>query len=327
MIIETLAELRPNDAALRDRPHADMVLIPGGTFRMGSERHYPEEAPVHQVSVGPFWIDRTPVTNRQFHSFVTSIGYVTVAEEVPDAKDYPGALPHMLKPGSLVFAAPGHAVDLNNWRQWWRFEFGANWRRPYGRGRSSTAPLHDHPVVHVALRDAEAYAAWAGKELPTEAEWEFAARGGLDGAEFAWGDEFTPGGRHLANTWQGTFPQQNLAADGYARTSPVEAFPPNGYGVFDMIGNVWEWTVDWWSEHHAPDAAKACCIPQNPRGGPETGSYDQCDPSVRIARKIVKGGSHLCAPNYCRRYRPAARHAQPTDTGMTHLGFRCVVRG
>jgi formylglycine-generating enzyme required for sulfatase activity len=309
-----------------DCSYPDMVLIPGGTFRMGSDRHYPEEAPVHQVTIDPFWIDRAPVTNSRFHDFVKSTGYVTVAEEVPDPKDYPGALPHMLKAGSLVFSPPRHAVNLNDWRQWWRFEFGANWRRPYGRGRSNLGLLHDHPVVHIALRDAEAYAAWAGKELPTEAEWEFAARGGLDGAEFAWGDELTPAGRHMANTWQGMFPQENLVSDGYARTSPVETFPPNGYGVFDMTGNVWEWTTDWWSARHAAEAAKPCCIPQNPRGGPRDDSYDSCSPSIRIPRRVVKGGSHLCAPNYCRRYRPAARHAQPIDTGMSHAGFRCVIR-
>ncbi len=306
-------------------PHPDMAWIPGGTFRMGSDRHYPEEAPAHSVAVAPFWIDRTPITNRQFRAFVEATGYVTVAEITPDAKDYPGALPHMLKAGSLVFTPPSHPVDLGNWAQWWKFEFGANWRRPYGRGK----PNHgrdDHPVVHVALPDAEAYAAWAGKALPTEAEWEYAARGGLDGAEFAWGDELTPGGRHMANIWQGAFPHENLAADGYPRTSPVEAFAPNGYGVFDMIGNVWEWTADWFSARHTADAPKACCIPENPRGGRESDSFDQCDTLVRIPRKVVKGGSHLCAPNYCRRYRPAARHAQPIDSGTSHIGFRCIVR-
>ncbi len=302
-----------------------MVWIAGGPFRMGSERHYPEEAPVHRVTVGPFWIDRTPVTNREFRRFVEATGYVTLAEVAPDAKDYPGALPHMLRPGSLVFTPPGRAVDLNDWSQWWRFEFGANWRRPYGRGRSNQG-LDDHPVVHVAYKDAEAYAAWAGKELPTEAEWEYAARGGLDGAEFAWGDEFTPGGMHMANTWQGAFPNENLAADGYPRTSPVQSFPANGYGLFDVIGNVWEWTADWYSARHAAEAPKACCIPENPRGGGERESYDECASSLRIPRKVVKGGSHLCAPNYCRRYRPAARHAQPVDSGMSHVGFRCVIR-
>jgi formylglycine-generating enzyme len=204
---------------------SEMVWLPGGMFRMGSDRHYPEEAPVHCVTVGPFWIDSTPVTNRQFRQFVEATGYVTVAEITPDPRDYPGALPHMLKPGSLVFTPPGHPVDLRDWSRWWRFEFGANWRRPNGRGRSNQG-LDDHPVVHIAYKDAEAYAAWAGKELPTEAEWEYGARGGLDGAEFAWGEELTPGGRHMANTWQGAFPHENLASDGYTRTSPVGRFRP-----------------------------------------------------------------------------------------------------
>jgi len=303
----------------------DMIWIPGGAFQMGSDRHYPEEAPVHRVRVEGFWMDRTPVTNRQFRQFVEATGYITLAEVAPDRKDYPGALPHMLKPGSLVFTPPPHPVDLRDWSQWWRFEFGANWRRPYGRGRSNRE-LDDHPVVHIAYKDAEAYAAWAGKGLPTEAEWEYAARGGLDGAEYAWGDELTPGGRHMANTWQGDFPHQNLATDGYTRTSPVGAYPPNGYGLFDMIGNTWEWTCDWYSARPAADAAKPCCIPLNPRGANEAESYDQCDRSARIPRKVIKGGSHLCAPNYCRRYRPAARHPQPIDSGATHVGFRCVVR-
>jgi formylglycine-generating enzyme len=216
-------------------------------------------------------------------------------------------------------------VDLRVWSQWWNFKPGANWRRPYGP-RSSISCLDDHPVVHVAYRDAEAYAKWAGKELPTEAEWEFAARGGLDSAEFAWGDEFTPAGKHRANTWQGNFPHENLCEDGFDRTSPVTAFPPNGYGVHDMIGNVWEWTTDWWSAQHEADTPKACCIPENPRGGPEERSYDPCQPQIKIPRKVIKGGSHLCAPNYCRRYRPAARHAEAVDTSTSHLGFRCVIR-
>jgi formylglycine-generating enzyme len=321
----------PPDRQLTDDPgpeangYPEMAWIGGGTFRMGSDRHYPEEAPAHRVTVAPFWIDCSPVTNHQFRRFVEATGYVTEAEIAPNAKDYPGALPHMLKPGSLVFKPPRGPVDLDDWRQWWRFEFGANWRRPYGRGHSNRG-LDDHPVVHVAYKDAEAYAAWAGKDLPTEAEWEFAARGGLEGAEFAWGEELTPAGRHMANTWQGAFPHENLAHDGYRRTSPVGAFPANGFGLFDMIGNVWEWTSDWFSARHAGDAPKACCVPENPRGGPEADSYDRCDLSARIPRKVVKGGSHLCAPNYCRRYRPAARHAQPVDSGMSHVGFRCVVR-
>ena len=306
-------------------PLADMIFVPGGQFRMGSDKHYPEEAPVHRVNVDAFWIDRTPVTNRQFRKFVNATKHVTFAEIDPDPKDYPGALPHMLKAGSLVFSPPKEPVDLKDWSQWWRFKFGADWRRPYGP-RSSISGMDDHPVVHVAYRDAEAYARWAGKELPTEAEWEFAARGGLDGAEYSWGDEFTPGGKQMANTWQGAFPQQNLKQDGFERTSPVVSFPPNAYGIYDMIGNVWEWTTDFWSTRHPADAPKACCVPQNPRGGAEGDSYDPCQPEIRIPRKVLKGGSHLCAPNYCRRFRPAARHAEPIDTSTSHVGFRCVVR-
>jgi len=306
-------------------PRQNMVWIAGGTFRMGSDRHYPEEAPSHRASVDGFWIDRTPVTNREFHDFVNATGYVSFAEIEPDPKDYPGALPHMLRAGSLVFTPPRHPMDLPNWTQWWQFKFGADWRRPYGRRRSIGA-LSDHPVVHVAYRDAEAYAKWAGKELPTETEWEFAARGGLEDAEFAWGNELTPGGRQMANTWQGAFPYENLALDGYERTSPVTAFPPNGYGVYDMIGNVWEWTSDWWSTKHQADSPKACCIPKNPRTGREEASFDPCQPDIRIPRKVLKGGSHLCAANYCRRYRPAARHPEPVDTSTSHVGFRCVLR-
>jgi formylglycine-generating enzyme required for sulfatase activity len=302
-----------------------MILIPGGTYRMGSDHHYPEEAPTHRVTVDPFFIDATPVTNTQFREFVEATRYVTFAEIPPKAEDYPGALPEMLKAGSLVFSPPDHPVDLRDWSQWWQFHFGAYWRRPTGKG-SGIHLIGDHPVVHIAYRDALAYAEWAGKDLPTEAEWEFAARGGLEDKEYAWGDEFTPDGRHMANTWQGNFPSQNLAIDGHERTSPVMAFPPNGYGVHDMIGNVWEWTNDWYTAKHTADAPKACCIPENPRGGREADSYDSCQPDLKIPRKVLKGGSHLCAPSYCRRYRPAARHAQPVDTSASHIGFRCVVR-
>ena len=302
-----------------------MIWIAGGPFRMGSDRHYPEEAPVHRVVVHGFWIDRYPITNAQFRQFVEATGHVTFAEIPPDPKDYPGALPHMLYAGSLVFQRPEGKVDLRDWSHWWTYLKGANWRHPYGP-KSSIRGRDDYPVVHVASADALAYARWAGKDLPTEAEWELAARGGLDGAEFAWGDELTPGGRHMANTWQGAFPRQNLGSDGYLRTSPVTAFPPNGYGLYDMIGNVWEWTSDWFAPRHVADAPKPCCFPQNPRGGREDQSYDPCQPSIRIPRKVLKGGSHLCAPNYCRRYRPAARHPEPIDTSTCHVGFRCVVR-
>jgi formylglycine-generating enzyme len=308
-----------------DNRIGDMVQISGGTFRMGSDGHYPEEAPVHRVTVDGFSIDRTPVTNRQFKKFVKATGHRTFAEIPPDPKDYPGALPHMLYAGSLMFSPPPRVANLRDWSQWWDFMKGADWRHPYGP--KSNINTHDnHPVVHVSFADALAYAQWAGKDLPTEAEWEFAARGGLDGAEFAWGDEFTPDGIHMANTWQGEFPAQNLNADGYERTSPVTAFPPNGYGVHDMIGNVWEWTSDWYAPKHDADAPKACCIPENPRGGREEASFDPRQPNIKIPRKVIKGGSHLCAPNYCRRYRPAARHAEAVDTSTSHLGFRCVVR-
>ena len=302
-----------------------MVFVPGGTFSMGSDKHYAEEAPVHRVTVDAFRMDRTPMTNRQFNEFVEATGHITFAEIPPDPKDYPGALPHMLYAGSLVFSPPSRSVDLRDWSQWWSFLKGADWRHPYGPD-STIDGLDDHPVVHVAYQDAEAYAKWAGKDLPTEAEWEFAARGGLDGAEFAWGDELTPNGKHMANTWQGEFPRQNLCEDGFARTSPVGAYPPNGYGLFDMIGNVWEWTTDWYSLKHEADAPKACCIPKNPRGGPESASFDPRLPKIKIPRKVLKGGSHLCAPNYCRRYRPAARHAEAVDTSTSHVGFRCITR-
>ena len=304
---------------------SDSMFIPGGTFRMGSDRHYPEEAPCHTVGVDGFWIDRTPVTNRQFKEFVRATGHVTFAEVPPDPANYPEALPHLIFAGSLVFTPPDHPVDLRDYSQWWTLLKGANWRHPYGP-KSNIKSLDDHPVVHITYADAAAYARWAGKDLPTEAEWEFAARGGLDGAEYAWGDELAPGGVHRANTWQGQFPFENRCEDGFQRTSPVTSYPPNSYGVYDMIGNVWEWTSDWFAPKHRADATKACCIPKNPRGGSEHDSYDPLQPLSPIPRKVIKGGSHLCAPNYCRRYRPAARHAEPVDTSTSHLGFRCVTR-
>jgi formylglycine-generating enzyme len=303
--------------------HRSMIRIPGGTFRMGSDKHYPEEAPVHRVAVDGFWIDRTPVTNRQFKDFAKATGHVTFAEIPPDPKDYPGALPHMLHAGSLVFEPPARVADLRDWSQWWTFLKGADWRHPYGP-RSNINGLDNHPVVHVTLSDALAYATWAGKDLPTEAEWEFAACGGLHGAEFVWGDEFTPGGKLMANTWQGEFPWQNLKTDGFEGTAPVGSFSPNGYGLYDMAGNVWEWSTDWYQEHS--EIPHSCCASFNPKGGEREQSYDPCVPEIKIPRKVMKGGSFLCAPNYCRRYRPAARMAQPLDTSTCHLGFRGLVR-
>jgi formylglycine-generating enzyme required for sulfatase activity len=300
-----------------------MVWVPAGTYRMGSDQHYPEEAPSHPVSVDNFWMDASPVTNAQFRRFVEDSGYVTFCEIAPDASQYPGANPAILVPASVVFVQPAGRVDLRNHHLWWRFLAGADWRHPQGPD-SSLAGRDNHPVVHLAYADVEAYAQWAGKQIPTEAEFEWAAHGGGDGI-YPWGNELAPAGQHLANTWQGEFPWLNLAEDGHVGTSPVGAYPPNAYGLWDMIGNVWEWTSDWYSPRHAEPKAKACCIPVNPRGGVRDDSYDPAQP-IRIPRKVMKGGSHLCAPNYCRRYRPAARMAQPVDTSTSHLGFRCVFR-
>lgn len=306
-------------------PFPDMIWIPGATYRMGSDAHYAEERPVHRVAVDGFWIDREPVTNGRFAEFVEATAHRTFAEIPPDPGDYPGALPDQLFAGSLVFVKPAGPVDRRNVANWWHWTPAADWRHPYGPATSIDS-LDRHPVVHVAYADAEAYATWAGKSLPTEAEWELAARGGLDGAAFAWGEELAPEGRHRANTWQGEFPWQNLETDGYDGTSPVDAFPPNRYGVLDMIGNTWEWTSDWYQPRHPAEAEKACCIPRNPRGPRLDGSYDPNQPRVMIPRKVLKGGSHLCAPSYCRRYRPAARFPEPVDTSTCHVGFRCIVR-
>jgi sulfatase modifying factor 1 len=299
-----------------------MVWIPGGSFTMGSDRHYPEEAPAHTVQVAPLWMDTFAVTNELFASFVASTGYVTVAERRPDPADYPGAAEDLLVPGSSVFLKPTQRVSLNNPYNWWSYVPGAQWRHPQGPS-SSLVGLDGHPVVHVAWEDVEAYATWTGKTLPTEAEWEFAARGGLDGAEYAWGAELFPGGRSMANTWQGEFPIQNTMDDGFEGTAPNGSFPPNGYGLSDMIGNVWEWTADWFGRHEA--MAHACCSLDNPRGGSAEDSVDSAQ-GGSIPRKVMKGGSHLCSPNYCQRYRPAARMPQHVDTATSHLGFRCVVR-
>jgi sulfatase modifying factor 1 len=286
-----------------------MTRLPGGEFLMGSEDFYPEERPVRRVAVEGFWIDPHPVTVAEFRRFVRATGYVTVAERPLDPADYPDAEPDALVPGSLVFRPSRRPVDLRDYRNWWSYLPGTTWQRPEGPA-SDAYTRGRHPVTHVAYEDAEAYAAWAGKELPTEAEWEYAARGGLAGTRFAWGDEFAPDGRMMANTWQGEFPWQNLLADGYAGTSPVGAFPPNGYGLHDMTGNVWEWTCDPFAAGAASDSP--CC-------GPDPGDE-------RIPRRVIKGGSHLCAPNYCLRYRPAARQGEAVDTSTGHIGFRCIVR-
>jgi formylglycine-generating enzyme required for sulfatase activity len=302
-----------------------MARIPGGAFLMGADNAYREEGPQHRVTVDPFWMDRTTVTNAQYGRFAAATGYVTLAERPLDPALYPGAVPEMLRPGALVFRMTSGPVDTSHIAHWWHWTPGAQWRHPEGPG-SDLAGREDHPVIHIAYEDAQAYALWAGKALPTEAEWEFAARGGLEGADFVWGDALSPDGVFMANTWQGPFPWRNFASDGFSGTAPVGSYPPNGYGLFDMAGNVWQWTADWWSAQHEADTARACCAPRNPRGPAMEASFDLMQPAIRIPRRVVKGGSFLCAPSYCRRYRPAARHAQMIDTGMSHIGFRCIRR-
>ena len=290
---------------------------------MGSDRHYIEEAPVRRVEVDGFWVDPGPVTNDAFAQFVAATNYRTVAERPLDPDDFPGAPTENLVPGSMVFTPTSGPVDVRDYTQWWRWTPGAEWRHPAGP-ESSIDGLDNHPVVHVAFEDVEAYLKWAGADLPTEAEWEFAARGGLDGAEFVWGDDDPQDSEPVANTWQGQFPWDNSCLDGWSRTSPVGLYPPNGYGMYDTAGNVWEWTADWYKG--ADGETPSCCVPSNPRGGTIDDSYDPMQPDFRIPRKVVKGGSHLCAPSYCYRYRPAARQPQMVDTGMSHIGFRAILR-
>jgi sulfatase modifying factor 1 len=305
---------------------AGMAWIDGGTFQMGSNRFYPEEAPVRTVRVDGFWIDEVPVTNRMFAEFVDVTGYRTLAETPPDPRDYPGLDPSLAIAGSLLFMPTVGPVDLNDFSQWWMFSFGTNWRHPHGP-ESNLQGIEEHPVVHIAYQDAKAYARWARKALPTEAEWEFAARGGNSESEYAWGDTLAPDGQMLANYWQGPFPYGNTMEDGYERTSPVRSYPSNGYNLFDMIGNVWEWTTDWFTPARSKIKRRgSCCVPSNPRGGLKYESVDPSTPLMAIPRKVIKGGSHLCAESYCQRYRPAARHPQAIDSSTSHIGFRCIMR-
>lgn len=277
---------------------------------MGSTSFYPEEAPIHTVTVAAFAVERHPVTNIQFAEFISATSYLTVAERPLDPALYPGVAPADLLPGALVFRPTTGPVDLRDWRQWWDWAPGASWRHPFGPD-SDIADKDHHPVVQVAYPDAAAYARWVGRRLPTEAEWEFAARGGSS-TTYAWGNEATPGGQLMANTWQGRFPYRNDGALGWNGTSPVGTFPANAFGLVDMIGNVWEWTTTEYSAHHRVGAADPCCAP----------SSVWADPTIN---QVLKGGSHLCAPEYCHRYRPAARSPQSRDTATTHIGFRCVL--
>ena len=287
----------------------DLVWIPAQTAILGSDDHYPEEAPARPVTVAGFFIQAHQVTNTRFAEFVDATGYVTVAERPLNPADFPGAPPENLQPGSLVFRRTSGPVDLRHLSQWWTWTPGASWRHPIGPG-SSIAARAEHPVVHVAFEDAAAYADWAGLALPTEAQWETAARGGLDHTTYTWGDQPETAGSRLANYWHGDFPWRPEA--GYGRTTPVGSFPPNAYGLFDMAGNVWEWTTDWYADTRAGDP---CC---------EAGSYDPAQPQFAVPRRVIKGGSFLCADNYCLRYRPAARRPQMVDSGMSHIGFRCI---
>jgi formylglycine-generating enzyme required for sulfatase activity len=304
----------------------DMVNIPAGCFHMGSADFYPEEAPVREMEVSSFAIDRGPVTVSQFNSFVEETGYLTLAERSPDPAVYPDADPSLLCEGSVVFHPTSGPVPLNDPRRWWAYVPGANWRHPWGSG-SDNSERANHPVTHVAFEDAEEYARWAGKQLPSEAEWEYAARGQLDGAVFAWGEDQRPGGELMANFWQGEFPWHNTGAKGWRGTSPVGLFPANGFGLHDVTGNVWEWTSDYYSTRGLEGAPSACCKPPlNPRVEATDAGYDLGRSVTSIPRRVIKGGSHLCAPSYCLRYRPAARQPEAIDTSTSHIGFRCIIR-
>jgi len=305
-----------------------MVEIPAGRFRMGSTAFYPEEGPVREVEMAGFAIDRGPVTVARFARFVEETGYLTLAERLLDAADYPDADPSLMRPGSIVFHPTPGPVPLSDPQRWWAYVPGASWRHPSGPD-SDNAGQDDHPVTHVAFEDAEAYAAWAGKQLPSEAEWEYAARGRLDGAAFAWGEEERPGGELMANFWQGEFPWRNTRAKGWRGTSPVGLFPANGFGLHDVTGNVWEWTADYYaaSGAGAETTPSACCKPpMNPRIETPDASYELGAPGQTIARRVIKGGSHLCAASYCLRYRPAARQPESIDSSTSHIGFRCIIR-
>lgn len=295
------------------------VWVPGGTFWMGCDDCEMEDArPPHLVAVDGFWMDATPVTNDQFVRFVEATGYVTIAERQPDPRDYPGIDPGSLVPGSAVFSPVSQEVPLDDYTRWWRYVEGASWKQPEGPG-STIEDRGDHPVVQIAWEDAAAYAKWSGKRLPTEAEFEFAARGGLDRSRYAWGDELKPGGKWAANIWQGRFPVTNMAEDGFERTSPVDAFPPNGFGLYDVGGNVWQWCSDWYRPDYFATLS-AAGVARNPQGPPD--SYDPQEPGA--AKRVQKGGSFLCSDRYCSRYLVGSRGRGSIDSGGSNTGFRCV---
>lgn len=319
----------PNKTEAPPAPQG-MVWIPGGEFSMGAQDAADmndvgmnatlDSRPIHRVYVDGFFMDKTDVTNAQFAKFAKATGYVTVAEREPRAEDYPGAAPEALVPGSVVFSPPDHPVPLNNHLQWWSYVHGANWHHPLGPD-TNIVGKDNYPVLHIAYKDAEAYAKWAGKRLPTEAEWEFAARGGLAGKPYVWGDEFRMGGKWMANTHQGHFPDKDTGVDGYVGIAPVAKFPPNTYGLYDMAGNVWQWTSDWYRPDYYKQLADQGGVARNPQG-PDS-AYDPQEPGH--AKKVQRGGSFLCTDQYCSRYMVGTRGKGDTDTGTNHLGFRCVM--
>jgi formylglycine-generating enzyme required for sulfatase activity len=319
----------PNTTSRPDKAPQGMAWVPGGEFSMGAQnppdmddvgmKATKDSRPVHRVYVDGFFMDKTDVTNAEFERFVKATGYVTVAERKPRAEDYPGAPPENLVAGSVVFAPPKRPVSLDNFYQWWTYIPGANWRHPLGP-KSSIAGNGSYPVVHVAYEDALAYAKWTGKRLPTEAEWEFAARGGLSGKPYVWGDEFRPQGKWMANTHEGHFPDEDTGGDGYSGIAPVARFSPNGYGLYDMAGNVWQWTTDWYRPDYYQQL-KAAGVARNPQG-PDS-SYDPSEPGR--AKKVHRGGSFLCTDQYCSRYMVGTRGKGEADTGTNHLGFRCIM--
>jgi formylglycine-generating enzyme len=329
---DSFAQTKPETPAPPGPAPEGMVWIPGGEFSMGCEdprtlphggrEGMPDARPIHRVSVDAFWMDRVEVTNRQYAAFVKATGYVTVAEHTPTAAEFPDAPPENLVAGSVVFAPTRQKVPLDNHYQWWSYVKGANWRHPEGP-QSTTEGREDYPVTHIAYQDAEAYANWAGKRLPTETEWEFAARGGVAGKPYAWGEEFQPGGRWMANTFQGEFPVKDTGDDGFRGAAPVAKFPPNGYGLFDMAGNVWEWCSDWYRPDGYAECAAAAlkgAVVRNPQG-PES-SFDPAEPRER--KRVHRGGSFLCTEEYCTRYMIGTRGKGEISSASNHLGFRCV---